>query len=82
MEKFYDAEKTNEYFEQMDGAIAIYAEQANAVLSSFATFAGDDEQKGEQAEAVKELVGTEPCGPDARHPAADIGGRSAYQGGI
>ena len=58
MGKFYDAEKTNEYFEQMDGAIASYAEQANAVLSSFATFAGDDEQKGEQAEAVKELVGT------------------------
>ena len=58
MGKFYDAEKTNEYFEQIDTAIATYAEQANAVLSSFATFAGDDEQKGEQAEAVKELVGT------------------------
>ena len=58
MGKFYDAEKTNEYFEQIDTAIATYAEQANAVLSSFVTFAGDDEQKGEQAEAVKELVGT------------------------
>ena len=47
MGKFYDAEKSNTYFEQMDGAFTRYAEQADAVLSSFATFAGDDEQKGE-----------------------------------
>ena len=58
MSRFYDAQKTNDYLKKTENSIATYAEQANAVLSSFATFAGDDEQKGEQAEAVKELVGT------------------------
>lgn len=58
MGKFYDAEKSNTYFDTLDAAFTRYADQADTVLSAFRVFSGDEEQVGSQAEATKELVGT------------------------
>lgn len=62
MGRFYDAEKTNDYFKQLDREFDRYAGQAEMLNLVYHVFATSDDEVGKQADVTKELLGTGEAG--------------------
>ena len=62
MGRFYDAEKTNDYFKQLDREFDRYAGQAEMLKLVYHVFATSDDEVGKQADVTKELLGTGEAG--------------------
>ena len=55
--KFYDAQKSNDYFTTIRSSLDDYQGDAAKLNAAFAVFATDESERGRQAEATQELVG-------------------------